>query len=189
MPQPQSPSTDYNNIYNVACTSQLSGDFHGDSIQPPSLHDAYICVAVLRSCNTCVFGYCSPQSCPTLCHLMNCSLPGLSVYGILQTRSFASYRINCLPEMVKGSSNVATVWTGVVKLVNSQVTSFLYLCKAFFPLHKFLPPKPVVRPSKSFGLGNVVIPLNTHPLNLDQEAKNRLWKNKPLKSTQARYSF
>ena len=26
------------------------------------------------------------QSCPTLCDLMDCSLPGFSIYGILQTR-------------------------------------------------------------------------------------------------------
>ena len=29
----------------------------------------------------------SLQSCPTLCDPMNCSLPGLSVHGILQART------------------------------------------------------------------------------------------------------
>ena len=37
------------------------------------------------ACMPCVHAK-SLQSCPTLCHKMNCSPPGCSVYGILQAR-------------------------------------------------------------------------------------------------------
>ena len=42
-----------------------------------AVFNLFLCCAVL-----CVV----TQSCPTLCHLMDCSLPGSSVHGILQAR-------------------------------------------------------------------------------------------------------
>ena len=39
------------------------------------IHGVYVCVCVLAT-----------QSCPTLCDLMDCSPPGSSIYGILQSR-------------------------------------------------------------------------------------------------------
>ena len=41
---------------------------------------------ILRAFNHATMRAKSLQSCPTLCYLMDCSLPGLSVHGILQTR-------------------------------------------------------------------------------------------------------
>ena len=52
-------------LYNIVCL--YSGVLHNDSI--------YVYIVKL-----------APQPCPTLCHPMDCSLPGSSVHGILQAR-------------------------------------------------------------------------------------------------------
>ena len=50
-------------LYNIVCL--YSGVLHNDSI--------YVYIVKL-----------APQPCPTLCHPMDCSLPGSSAHGILQ---------------------------------------------------------------------------------------------------------
>ena len=45
----------------------------------------------INSCGVLLFLV--PQSCPTLCNLMNCSLPGSSVHGILQSTGVGSHSL------------------------------------------------------------------------------------------------
>ena len=46
----------------------------GNNIEDMILIAAFVCI-------------CPTQSCPTLCSLMDCNLPGSSVHGILQART------------------------------------------------------------------------------------------------------
>ena len=57
---------------------------------------AHICVCLCVHICVCVYCACmhakSLQPCPTLCNLMDCSLPGFSVQGILQASILVCFK-------------------------------------------------------------------------------------------------
>ena len=78
---------------------------------PPGFQYVCVCVCVrVRAC-VCVRvrAYVCAQSCPTLCNFMDCSLPGSSIHGILQTR---------IPEWVAMPSSRGSSWPFLIEPAN-----------------------------------------------------------------------
>ena len=55
------------------------------------------------------------QSCPTLCDPVDCSPPGSSIHGILQTRilewvAISSKKVQCTPMLITPLFTIAKTW-------------------------------------------------------------------------------
>ena len=75
------------------------------------------------------------QSCPMFCNLMDCSLPGSSIHGILQARIL---KWVASPFSRTGKTTALTIWTFVYKIMSLLFNMMSRFVIAFLPRSKYL---------------------------------------------------